>query len=383
MAILKFIKHEAASGILLIAFALLALILNNSPMGWFYDAFLSLPLVVSAGSFGIEKPMLLWINDGLMAIFFFLIGLEIKRECMEGELSSIRKASLPIVAALGGLLVPAIIYVSLNISDPVAINGWAVPVATDIAFALGILSLLGDRVPKSLKILLLSLAIIDDLCAIIIIAVFYTSNLSVMALILSSMGLLGAVLLNYRGVTKTAPYILLGVFIWVCVLKSGVHATLAGVLLAFTIPLHTNNNKTSPLEDLEHALHPWVAYFIMPIFAFANAGVSLKGLSIDSLTSPISMGIFMGLFIGKQLGVFAFVAIATKLKICTLPNDIRWSHLYGLAVLCGVGFTMSLFIGTLAFTDPDIGQQVRISVLIASLCSAVLGYIVLRLCKSK
>ncbi|MGB1076674.1 MAG: Na+/H+ antiporter NhaA [Bdellovibrionales bacterium] len=379
----KFIQHESASGILLILVAILALILDNSPLAWIYDSILALPLSISAGEFAIAKPILLWINDGLMAIFFFLIGLEIKRELLEGELSDIKKATLPMIAALGGLVAPALIYTGFNISDGVAMKGWGIPIATDIAFALGILSLLGKNVPSSLKILLLSLAIIDDLSAIIIIAIFYTSNLSVTALLLSSIGLCVAILLNQRGVTKTAPYILIGVFMWVCVLKSGVHATLAGVLLAFTIPLRTDGTRKSPLKELEHALHPWIAYFIMPIFAFANAGVSLKGLSIDQFTSPLSMGIFCGLFLGKQVGVFSFIWIATKLKICKLPDDTSWLHIYGLAVLCGVGFTMSLFIGTLAFDDPDIGKQVRIAILSASLLSALLGYFILKLSTPK
>jgi len=383
MSIFKFIKHEAASGILLILAALLALTLDNSPLSWAYESFLSLPLSISAGSFSIAKPMLLWINDGLMAIFFFLIGLEIKRELLEGELSSLNKATLPMVAALGGLIVPALVYTAFNHADDYAMQGWGVPIATDIAFALGILSLLGKNVPTSLKILLLSLAIIDDLSAIIIIAIFYTSKVSLMALVLSGIGLIGAILLNRFGVRKVAPYILLGVFMWVCVLKSGVHATLAGVLLAFTIPLNVKDGGESPLKTLEHSLHPWIAYFIMPIFAFANAGVSLKGMSIDQFTTPLSLGIFCGLFFGKQVGIFSFIWIATKLKICALPNNVGWRHIYGLSVLCGVGFTMSLFIGTLAFEDPEIGKQVQIAILAASLISATFGYFILRLCTPK
>lgn len=375
----KFIKHESASGILLIAAAILALTLDNSPLAWLYDNFLSTPLAVIVGDLKIHKPLLLWINDGLMAIFFFLIGLEIKREIVEGELSSLKKASLPVVAALGGLVVPALIYVYFNNGDMEALKGWGVPVATDIAFALGILSLLGDRIPRNLKILLLSLAIIDDIAAILIIAVFYTANLSVLALGLASLGLALAVILNLRGVTAITPYILIGLFMWICVLKSGVHATLAGVVLAFTIPIKGVPNQKSPLKHLEHALHPWVAYMIMPIFAFANAGVHLKGVSLETLTEGIPLGIMTGLFFGKQIGIMLFVALFSALGVCSIPKDVKWIQIYGLSLLCGIGFTMSLFIGTLAFDDPAVGAQVRISVLIASTLSAICGYLVLRI----
>jgi NhaA family Na+:H+ antiporter len=364
---------------LLIIAAVIALILDNSAIAWAYDGLLAMPVAIQVGDLILHKPLLLWINDGLMAVFFFLIGLEIKREFLEGELSSREQASLPVVAAFGGIIVPALIYFYFNHSDPAAIGGWGIPVATDIAFALGILSLLGDRIPRNVKILLLSLAIIDDICAILIISIFYTDNLSLLALVLSSIGFAAAVIMNRLGVVRVAPYILIGIFIWICVLKSGVHATLAGVLLAFTIPLKDKKGgKKSPLEDLEHDLHPWVAYFIMPIFAFANAGVHLEGVSLSMFTEGVPLGIIAGLFVGKQLGVFCFVAFFVMLGLCKLPKDISWLQLYGMSLLCGIGFTMSLFIGTLAFSTPEIAAQVRIAVLIASTLSAVCGYLVLR-----
>ena len=382
MSIRKFIRHESASGVLLIFAAILAMVLDNSSFAWLYDGLLSTPLAIQVGSLVIDKPLLLWINDGLMAIFFFLIGLEIKREFIEGELSSVKQASLPIVAAFGGLLLPALIYMYFNHGNPITSGGWGVPVATDIAFALGVLSLLGDRIPRNLKILLLSLAIIDDICAILIIALFYTESLSFLTLSLAAVGFCGALVLNRAGVVRIAPYVLIGVFIWVCVLKSGVHATLAGVALAMVIPIKVKGKDYSPLKALEHSLHPWVAYFIMPIFAFTNAGVSLDGFSLATLTEPISMGIITGLFFGKQLGIMLFVGFAVLIGLCKLPSGVSWGQIYGLALLCGIGFTMSLFIGTLAFDDPALIGQVRISVLIASFLSALCGYVVLRFIKT-
>jgi len=380
----KFIKHESASGVLLILAAIIALVIANSPIAYIYGHLLDVPLAIQVGSLEISKPLLLWINDGLMAVFFFLIGLEIKREIVEGELSSIKKASLPVIAAIGGLVAPALIFFWFNMDDPAALRGWGVPVATDIAFALGVLSLLGSRVPSSLKILLLSLAIIDDIAAILIIAVFYTENLSLTALSLGGFGLAFAIGLNLYGVRRIAPYILIAVFMWVCVLKSGIHATIAGVLIALVIPIGKREmDNVSPLKKLEHALHPWVAYFIMPIFAFANAGVALKGMSLAALAAPLPTGIMAGLFFGKQIGVFFFVAIAVLIGLCKLPDDIKWRHIYGLSLLCGIGFTMSLFIGTLAFDDPSVNAQVRLSILIASACSAILGFVVLYLSGNK
>lgn len=385
MSIKKFIQHESASGILLIFAALLAIILDNSSLAWLYDGLLSTPVAVQIGDLSINKPLLLWINDGLMAIFFFFIGLEIKREVVEGELSSVKQATLPVIAAFGGLAVPALIYMYFNHGDPIAARGWGVPVATDIAFALGVISLLGNRISRNLKILLLSLAIIDDICAILIIAVFYTENVSLMSLSLAFIGLCGAFTLNRAGVARITPYVLIGIFMWVCVLKSGIHATLAGVVLAMTIPIKAKDKTTShsPLKALEHSLHPWVAYFIMPIFAFTNAGVPLKGFSLETLTEPISAGIIGGLFVGKQVGIMLFVGLAAMVGLCKLPQGVSWVQLYGLALLCGIGFTMSLFIGTLAFDDPALIAQVRISVLIASFMSAIAGYMVLRFAKAR
>ncbi len=385
------IDFQALSGVILLGAACFALILNNSPLYWLYDSLLTTNFAVKLGVYGIDKPILLWINDGLMAIFFFLIGLEIKRELMVGELSSVRKAALPMCAALGGLIVPALFFYAVNMDNPQTLGGWAIPVATDIAFALGILSLLGKRVPTELKVLLLSLAIIDDIAAIMIIAIFYTADLSLIALSLSGLGLCFAILLNRMKVVAIAPYVLIGVFMWVCVLKSGVHATLAGVALAFTIPMlprkrndplghnRRKRDKQSTLVALEHMLHPWVSFLIMPVFAFANAGVNLGTVSVDMLMGGLSLGIILGLFVGKQLGVFSFIWIFTKLGVCQKPDNVKWIQIYGLSLLTGIGFTMSLFIGTLAFADPELNAQVRVAVLIASGLSAVLGYMVLLL----
>lgn len=376
----KLAHHEAAGGVLLMAAALLALVMDNSPLYWLYDRLLSTPVVIQIGALAIDKPLLLWINDGLMAVFFFLVGLEIKRELLEGELSSWRKASLPLLGAIGGMLVPALIYIALNADDPVSIRGWAIPAATDIAFALGILALLGSRVPVTLKIFLLALAIIDDLGAIVIIAAFYTAEISLVSLAIGLIGAAILVIMNRSGVTRTSLYLIVGTIMWVCVLKSGVHATLAGVIVALTIPLRAKNSLgQSPLHELESSLHPFVMYGVVPIFAFANAGVSLSGLSFSDLLAPIPLGIALGLFVGKQIGIFGFAWLGTRLRICHLPADITWSQLYGVSLLAGIGFTMSLFIGTLAFADPEHAKAVRIGVLSGSILSAVTGYLVLRL----
>lgn len=381
MRILKqqLLHHEATPGVLLMCLALLALVMDNSPLGGLYDSLLATPVVVQIGALAIDKPLLLWINDGLMAVFFFLIGLEVKREMIEGRLSSWKDASLPAVAAFGGMLLPALIYFAINNGDPTALRGWAIPAATDIAFALGVLALLGSRVPVALKIFLLALAILDDLGAIIIIAIFYTESLSLTSL---AIALVGAGVLGYfnlKGVTRIAPYILVGVVMWVCVLKSGVHATLAGVVVALMIPLKPEKpGAVSPLKQLEVSLHPWVAFGIMPLFAFANAGVSLEGLSVAELMSPIPLGIALGLFVGKQAGIFGFSWLSVKLGICRLPEGVNWSYLYGVALLAGIGFTMSLFVGTLAFSDPEHAKAVRLGVLMGSFLSAVMGYAVLR-----
>jgi NhaA family Na+:H+ antiporter len=377
---LNFLEHEAAGVAILLAAAALALVLDNSPLSIAYESLLKTPVAVRVGELAIDKPLLLWINDGLMAIFFFLIGLEIKREMLEGELSTLQQASLPLFAAVGGMAVPALIYVLINWHDASALDGWAIPSATDIAFSVGVLTLLGPRVPTSLKVFLLALAIIDDLGAIIIIAVFYTSKLSVLALALAFAGIAGLIALNLGNVTRSAAYAIVGVFIWVCVLKSGVHATLAGVAVALAIPLNDGSaDGTGPLERMEHALHPWVTFAILPLFGFANAGVTLPALSLDSLFSPIPLGIAAGLFVGKPLGVMLFVGAAVLLGLAKLPDGARWLDVLGVSVLTGIGFTMSLFIGTLAFDSPQAAADVRIGVLCGSLLAAAAGYLILRM----
>jgi len=345
----------------LMAIALLALLANNSPLSGVYSSFLATPVEVQFGAFEIAKPLLLWINDGLMAIFFFLVGLEIKREVMDGELSSFDKASLPIFAATGGIAIPALVFLAFNMSNPATVQGWAIPAATDIAFALGVLALVGSRVPVSLKILLLAVAIIDDLAAIIIIAIFYTQDLSLIALGWAGVGTVGLIALNRMGVMRIMPYALIGVFIWACVLKSGVHATLAGVVTALAIPLkHKEPSENSPLHRAEHGLHIWVAFLILPLFAFANAGVSLAGIQFSDIIAPLPLGIALGLFVGKQIGVFSFCWIAVKLGLAKLPVGTNWAQIYAIACLTGIGFTMSLFIGTLAFDDAEMLNAVRL-----------------------
>lgn len=376
-AIREFLRFEAAGGVLLVAGAALALVLANSPAGPAYAALLELPVAVQIGTLGFDKPLLVWINDGLMAIFFLLIGLEIKREIAEGELSSVKQAVLPVIAAIGGMVAPALVYSSLNWNDPTAMRGWAIPTATDIAFAVGMLTLLGRRVPVSLKVFLLALAIMDDLGAIVIIALFYTADLSAVSLVLAAAAMAVLFALNRSGVTRIAPYAVVGVLLWTFVLESGVHATLSGVALAFAIPLGVGAGSRSPSRRLEHALHPWVTYAILPIFAFANAGVSLFGVSPRDLLEPVPMGIALGLLIGKQTGVVGSIWLAVKLGVAALPEGARWPHIYGMAVLTGIGFTMSLFIGALAFEEPAHSVQVRLGVLTGSLLCAVLGYIFL------
>jgi Na+:H+ antiporter, NhaA family len=376
-----FLKLEAASGIILVTTAALALIIANSPLSPLYDALLSLPVSLQFGALILAKPLLLWVNDGLMAIFFLLMGLEIKRELAVGELSSWDKASLPGYCALGGMIVPALIYYVLNAGDTLNLRGWAIPTATDIAFAMGVLSLLGSRVPAALKIFLLALAIIDDLGAIVIIAVFYTADLSFASLALAALGILGLLSLNLLGIRRLAPYLLMGLFIWICVLKSGVHATLAGVAVAMFIPIRPaarRDEEESPLERLEHMLHPWVGFAIMPSFAFANAGVSFAGVTGRDLTAPLSLGIALGLFLGKQLGVFGVGWLAVKIGLCRKPEGLNWAAFYGVSLLAGIGFTMSLFIGSLAFDDLAHATGIRLGVFAGSLLSAVTGYFWLR-----
>jgi NhaA family Na+:H+ antiporter len=377
---LAFFHHEAAGGLVLMAAALTALLMDNSPLSWLYSLFLDTPVGVRVGPLSLDKPLLLWINDGLMAVFFFLVGLEIKRELLRGELSSVAQATLPALAAAGGMVAPALIYVAFNAGDPVGLKGWAIPAATDIAFAVGVLALLGNRVPSSLKIFLLALAILDDLGAILIIAVFYTDHLSILSLALAGIGIAVLWTLNRRGITRLAPYLLTGVAIWICVLKSGVHATLAGVVVAFAIPLASRNEgEPTLLEHLEESLHPWIAFGVLPLFAFANAGVSLQGLSFAKLLEPVPLGIALGLFIGKPVGIFGISWLAIKSGLATRPEGASWAHLLGVGLLGGIGFTMSLFIGTLAFDEVDKAAQLRLGVLAGSLLSATAGYVLLRL----
>jgi NhaA family Na+:H+ antiporter len=379
-AIREFLKLESASGIILVGAAVLALIINNSPLSWLYDMFLDTPVEIRVGAFQLAKPLLLWINDGLMAIFFLLVGLEVKREILDGQLSSLSQVALPGFAAIGGMILPALIYTIFNLSDPSSLSGWAIPAATDIAFALGILALLGSRVPLSLKLFLLTLAIIDDLGAIVIIAVFYSGDLSVTSLIFSAIAIAALFAMNFFGVKRISAYIVVGVILWICVLKSGVHATLAGVILAFAIPLRTNEDEPCPLRELEHSLHPWIAFGIMPIFAFANAGVSFEGMSFSKLLEPIPIGIALGLILGKQIGVFGFSYAAVKAGLAKLPEDLNWRLIYGTSVLCGIGFTMSLFISTLAYDSSiaDNAVSARIGILTGSFIAAVSGYLVLK-----
>lgn len=375
----RFLQLESASGLLLIIAAVIALIVNNSPLSHLYMGFLEVPVAVQIGALQIAKPLLLWINDGLMALFFLLIGLEVKREVLEGQLSKPSQIILPATAAVGGMLVPALIYWFINRDNPATLAGWAIPTATDIAFALGVLALLGKRVPVSLKLFLMTLAIIDDLGAIIIIALFYSGELSNMALMLAGACLLALLGMNRLGVKKLAPYLIVGLVLWVCVLKSGVHATLAGVALAMFIPLGTGDKKNaSPLLTLEHALHPWVAYAILPLFAFANAGVSLTNASAESFTHSVPMGIAIGLLLGKTVGVFGLTWMAIKLRLAALPAGANWGQVFGVAILCGIGFTMSLFVGSLAFPSgvSEYAGEDRMGILTGSLFAALIGYAV-------
>lgn len=376
-----FLDLESSSGILLVIAAVVAMVVANSPLAPIYNSLIELPVGLRVGALEIEKPLLLWVNDGLMAIFFFLVGLELKREVLEGQLSDPREIVLPALGAFGGMAIPAAIYIWVNQGDTVALQGWAIPAATDIAFALAILALLGSRVPLSLKIFLVSVAIFDDVGAIVIIALFYTSDLSVTALVTAACCLPVLYILNRRGVSEITPYLFLGLVMWVAVLKSGVHATLAGVVLAVFIPLRDPDKESSPLHEIEHDLHTAVAYGILPIFAFANAGISLSGVSFESFLHPVPLGIIAGLFIGKQVGVFAFCALGVLLGIARLPEDLRWAHIYGTALLCGVGFTMSLFIGSLAFEETGVNLlfDERLGIITGSLLSGIGGYLVLRM----
>ncbi|EGR1091678.1 Na+/H+ antiporter NhaA [Vibrio cholerae] len=368
-----FFKMESAGGILLVIAAAIAMVIANSAMGEGYQAFLHTYV------FGMSVSH--WINDGLMAVFFLLIGLEVKRELLEGALKSRETAIFPAIAAVGGMLAPALIYVAFNFNDPAAIQGWAIPAATDIAFALGIMALLGKRVPVSLKVFLLALAIIDDLGVVVIIALFYSSDLSTIALTIGFIMTGVLFMLNAKHVTKLSIYLVAGLILWIAVLKSGVHATLAGVVIGFAIPLKGNKGEHSPLKHLEHALHPYVAFAILPVFAFANAGISLQGVSLAGLTSMLPLGVALGLFLGKPLGIFSFSWAAVKLGVAKLPDGINFKHIFAVSVLCGIGFTMSIFISSLAFGQANEAYDTyaRLGILMGSTTAALLGYSLLRL----
>jgi len=382
-----FIKKDSFQGVMLIFATIAALILQNSPLTTYYTGFLNTPVEIRIGALQIAKPLLLWVNDGLMAIFFLVVGLEIKREVMEGHLSSLSQAMLPGIAAVGGMLIPALVFVAFNYHDAFAMKGWAIPTATDIAFALGILSLLGKRVPVSLKIFLMALAIIDDLGAIVVIALFYTEQLSTLSITVAAVALVVLFIMNRMNVTRKAAYMIVGVILWVSVLKSGVHATLAGVALAFFIPLHIkdkNGNDIPIAHQLEHDLHYWVAFLILPLFAFVNAGVDLRGISPGGMSESVPLGIMAGLFIGKQLGVFGFSWVAIKAGWAKLPEGSNWLQLYGVSLLTGIGFTMSLFVNTLAYDDTELFAYAdKLAILLGSFFSGLAGYMVLKVATKK
>lgn len=384
----RFLKKESTSGIILMIVTVLALLHSNSFLSEYYNAFLKTQITFSVENlFEISKPLILWVNDGLMAIFFLLIGLEIKRELILGHLSSFSKIALPGIAAIGGMLVPALIFIFFNYDNEVAMKGWAIPTATDIAFALGILSLLGNRIPVSLKIFLMALAIFDDLGAIIIIALFYTHDLSLASLFLALLFSTILFAMNKFRITSLVAYAIVGTILWACLLKSGVHATLAGIIIAFAIPLNAINEKRrrfSPVKSLQHHIHFWVAFYILPIFAFMNAGIDLRGMSLENAFNDVSLGIILGLFIGKQVGVFTFVFLAVKFKFATLPRCTTWIQMYGVSVLTGIGFTMSLFINSLAFMDGDMFYYTdKLGILLGSVMSGILGYLILLGTKQK
>ena len=379
-----FFKLEAASGLVLLFAAIIALVISNSDLAELYFSTLNKYLFIGINNFGLKLSVLHWINDALMAIFFFFVTLEIKREFLQGELSNIKQALLPIIAAVGGMLVPALFYVFVNLGDSETLNGWAIPSATDIAFSLGVLSLLGKRVPLSLKVFLTALAIIDDLGAIVIIALFYSGDLSIKYLSLMLLAFILLLLINKFNIKKFLPYLIVGLFLWDFTHNSGIHATIAGVLLAMTIPHRKKEKDFSLLIKIEHAISPYVAFGIMPLFAFANAGVSLEGLSFASLLDKVPLGIVLGLFLGKQLGVFIFSYASIKLKIAQMPNNTSWYNFYGVGVLTGIGFTMSLFVGNLAFVENmQYMDGVKIGVLTGSLLSTLFGYFLILLTPNK
>ncbi|NCF13997.1 MAG: Na+/H+ antiporter NhaA [Gammaproteobacteria bacterium] len=375
---------ESAGGIVLMAASVLAMIAANTGASGLYGYFIETPVEVRVGALQIAKPLFLWVNDGLMAIFFFLVGLELKREFLEGELSQLSNVVLPAVGAVGGIVVPVSVYLLVNGDDPEGFNGWAIPAATDIAFALGILSLLGSRVPVSLKVFLVSLAIFDDVSAIVIIAIFYSAELSTAASLTAIACLLILTTMSWRKVMSVSSYVFIGVIMWIAVLKSGVHATLAGVALAAFIPMRDPDRPDhSPLRELEHDLHYVVAFGVLPMFAFVNAGIDFRGLELADLLHKVPLGIAAGLFVGKQLGVFLLCLAAIKLGVARMPKGANWGSLYGVSILCGVGFTMSLFVGSLAFENVAVSQEAvfdeRIGISVGSLLSGIMGYIVLHL----
>ena len=385
--IYSFFQKDSSLGVLLILVTVLALLLQNSIFYSYYTAFLHTPVMIRFGDLEIAKPLLLWVNDGLMAIFFFVVGLEVKKEVMEGHLSSLSQVTLPGIAAVGGMFVPAVIFSAFNSGDTFAMQGWAIPTATDIAFALGILSLLGSRVPVSLKIFLMALAIIDDLGAIVIIALFYTAKLSFFSIAIALIALAILFLMNRMQVAIKSAYIIVGIILWVSVLKSGMHATLAGVALAFMIPLHSKDKRGrefSMAHEMERDLQKWVSFVILPLFAFVNAGVDLRNISITEMVGSVPLGIMFGLFIGKQVGVFGFSWIAIKLGIASLPKESNWKMLYGVSVLTGIGFTMSLFINSLAYHDTMQFQYAdKLAILTGSFLSGTAGYFLLKSTTSK
>ena len=384
----KILKKESTAGIILLIVTVLALIFSNTFLSEFYTDFLRTVIEFKIGTLlEISKPLILWVNDGLMVIFFLLIGLETKRELLLGHLSTLSKIALPGIAAIGGMLVPALIYISFNYDNEFALRGWAIPTATDIAFALGIVALLGKRVPVSLKIFLMALAIFDDLGAILIIAFFYTSSLSLTSLFSALICIIILVTMNRMQIRLVSAYALVGLVLWVFVLKSGVHATLAGIILAFTIPLNAINDKRkriSPVKSLQHYIHFWVAFYILPIFAFVNAGIDLRTLEVRDVFNPVSLGIILALFFGKQIGVFLFVYLAVKFNFAKLPKSTTWMQVYGISVLTGIGFTMSLFIDSLAFEDSSLFSYTdKLAILIGSILSGILGYLILSKSKGR
>lgn len=381
----EFLRLESSGAILLLAGTMLGLICANSPLLSLYNSFLDVPMAIQIGQLKIAKPLLLWINDGLMAVFFFMIGLELKREFLEGELSNFSQVVMPLLGAIGGMVVPALIYIYFNLDDNVGLKGWAIPAATDIAFSLGILSAFGSRAPLSLKIFLTTLAIFDDIGSIVIIALFYSANISLISLIFAMAVFIALFIINRKGVISLTPYVVLGIILWVAVLKSGVHATLAGVVLAFFIPMYDKSAEKdephSPLVKMEHDIHPTVAYFILPLFAFANAGVTLSGTTFSSLLDPVPLGIAAGLFIGKQIGIFGLCYLGVKIGIAKIPENSNWLSIYGISVICGIGFTMSLFISSLAYENEGIDyiSESRIGILLGSILAAAFGYFILRI----